>query len=158
MKSLLLAAALTVLAVPALAQAPAAAPPILKIYSSAADVQALIAKLKSLHKADNVNTADVLANDPSYRVQIEYRTGTTPATRHDGQDELLYVIDGGCVMKLGGTLNGASGADNATIDGPELRKIAKGDFILVRSGTPHQFTEVAGDLILMAVHMPVKAP
>jgi hypothetical protein len=142
MKRMLLAVCLT--ALPALAQ-PAAQP--VKLYSSAADVQALIAQARAEHKGGN--TVKIIANTPGYPVQLEFRTGTTPASVHPVQDELIEVIGGGCTLITGGTLTAAK-----TIEGGSARKVSKGDYIVVPANTPHQYTEIQGELITVAVHYP----
>ena len=155
MKSLL-AAALLLAPLPALAQS---APPPTKLYSSAADVQALIASAHAEHKGGN--TVRMVANVPGYPVQLEFRTSTTPPSIHPAQDELIEVIGGGCTLVTGGTLTGlkpgATGAKTLTataIEGGSPRKVTKGDYIFVPANTPHQYTEIQGELITVAVHMP----
>lgn len=155
MKSLL-AAALLLAPLPALAQS---APPPTKLYSSAADVEALIASARAEHKTGN--TVRMIANVPGYPVQLEFRTATTPPSIHPTQDELIEVIGGGCTLVTGGALigtkPGAAGAKTLTataIEGGTPRKVAKGDYIFVPANTPHQYTEIQGELITVAVHMP----
>ncbi len=140
----LLAAAL-LLPLPALAQP--ASPPV-KLFSSAGDVQALIAQARAEHK--DGNTVKIIGNLPGYPVQLEFRTGTTPPSVHPVQNELIEVIGGGCTLITGGTLSGG------TITGGSPRKVGKGDYVLVPANTPHQYTEIQGELITVAVHMPVK--
>jgi hypothetical protein len=154
MKGLILVAALLV-PLPALAQP--AAPT--NLFSSAADVQALIAKAKAEHKTGN--TAELVVNAQGYPMQLEYRTDTTPPSIHPTHAELIEVIDGSCTLITGGTLVGAKpGAPGAmtlggtAIEGGSSRKIAKGDYVLVPANTPHQYTDVQG-LIMMTLHMPV---
>jgi hypothetical protein len=156
MKRLILAAALLV---PLPASAQPAAPT--NLFSSAADVQALIAKAKAEHKTGN--TAELVVNAQGYPMQLEYRTDTTPPSIHPGHAELIEVIDGSCTLITGGTLVGAKpGAPGAmtlngtAIEGGSPRKIAKGDYIIVLANTPHQYTDVQG-LIMMTLHMPVEA-
>lgn len=142
MKRLILATLLMPL--PAAAQT--TAPPV-KLFSSAADVQALIAQARAEHK--DGNTVKIIGNLPGYPVQLEFRTGATPPSVHPVQDELIEVIGGGCTLVTGGTLSGGA------IQGGSARKIGKGDYVLVPANTPHQYTEIQGELITMAVHMPV---
>jgi hypothetical protein len=156
MKSLL-AAALLLAPLPAFAQS---APSPTKLYSSAADVQALIASARAEHKGGN--TVRMVANLPGYPVQLEFRTSTTPPSIHPTQDELIEVIGGGCTLVTGGTLTGlnpgAAGAKTLTataIQGGSPRKVTKGDYIFVPANTPHQYTDIQGELITVAVHMPV---
>jgi len=155
MKRILFAAALLI-PLPAFAQAP----PPTRLFSSGADVQALIAKAKAEHKSGN--TVELVVNAQGYPFQLEYRTGTTPPSIHPTHAELIEVIEGSCTLVTGGTLVGAKpGAPGAmtmggtAIEGGSPRKIAKGDYIMVPANTPHQYTEVQG-LIMMTLHMPVE--
>jgi mannose-6-phosphate isomerase-like protein (cupin superfamily) len=155
MKRLLLAAAL-------LAPLPAAAQPAAtKLYSSSAEVQALIAKAKAAHK--DGNTVELVVNAQGYPMQLEYRTATTPPSIHPHNAELIEVVEGSCTLVTGGALVGAKpGAAGAmtmggtAIEGGTSRRIAKGDYIMVPANTPHQYTDVQG-LIMMTLHMPVDA-
>lgn len=149
MRSLLLAALLTA-AIPAAAFAQEATHPA-KLFASAAEVQAALAKAKAEHKGDNTNTVEVLVSVGPYPVQLEYRTGTTAPSVHKGRAELIYVVDGGCALVTGGRLvdakEGAGGNMSGTsIVGGSSRKVSKGDYILVPPDTPHQYTDVQGAL------------
>src|SRR6185436_19506747 len=158
MKILVLAAALLV-PLPALAQS--ASPPPTKLFASAADVQALIAKAKAEHKGGN--TSKLVVNDEGYPFQLEHRTDTTPPSIHPKHAELIEIIEGSCTLVTGGKLLGAKPAapgamtqGGTAIEGGTPRKVAKGDYIMVPANTPHQYTEVNG-LIMMTLHMPVPA-
>ncbi len=157
MKRLILAA---VLLAPLPAFAQPATPPT-KLYGSAADVQALVAKAKAEHKGGN--TTELVVNAQGYPFQLEYRTGTTPPSIHPTHAELIEIIEGSCTLITGGTLVGAKPAapgamtqGGTSIEGGSSRKVAKGDYIMVPANTPHQYTEVQG-LIMMTLHMPVDA-
>jgi mannose-6-phosphate isomerase-like protein (cupin superfamily) len=134
---------------------PVLAQPADKLYASGADVQTLIAKAKADHKSDATNTVEPLALVTGYPVQLEYRTGGTPASIHPVQDEFIEVIEGACTLVTGGTLEN-KGTPTATIAGGTSRRIAKGDYVLVPANTPHQYTEVQG-LVMITLHMPVAA-
>jgi mannose-6-phosphate isomerase-like protein (cupin superfamily) len=151
-----LSAALIAAALPAAAQT---APMPIKLFSSAADVERMIAKARANHRKGN--TVETIGWDGTYRVQFEYRTGTTPPSLHKGQSELIYVIAGGCTLVTGGTLvdaktNGANMSGTA-IKGGTPRKITKGDYVLVPTDTPHWYTDVQGEFISATLHMPVAA-
>jgi len=165
MRSLLLAAALTIAipgaAIPVGAAAQERAMPA-KLFASAAEVDAALAKAKAAHKGDNTNTAEVLVSVGPYPVQLEYRTGTTAPSVHKGRAELIYVMDGGCTLVTGGKLvnakEGAGGNMSGTaIEGGSPRKVAKGDYILVPPDTPHWYTEVQGRFVSITLHMPMTA-
>ncbi len=143
-----------------LAPLPAAAQPgtaPIKLYSSAADVQALIAQARAEHKGGN--TVKIIGNVPGYPVQLEFRTSTTPPSIHPAQDELIEVIGGGCTLITGGTLTEVTPGNSKTLSGKVIeggspRKITKGDYVLVPANTPHQYTDIQGELITVAVHFP----
>lgn len=137
-----LIAALLLVPLPALAQ-----PTESRLYSSAADVERLIAEARAEHKPGN--NVKIIARVPGYPIQLEYRTATTPASIHPVQDELIEVIGGGCTLVTGGKLA------NGAIEGGMPRKVGKGDYILVPANTPHQYTEIQGELITVASHMPM---
>ena len=80
-----------------------------KLFATAAEVDAALAKAKAEHKGDDTNTVEVLVSVGPYPVQLEYRTGTTAPSLHKGQAELIYVVDGGCTLVTGGTLVGMHG-------------------------------------------------
>ena len=154
MRRLLIAALL--LPLPALAQD-------VKLFSSSADVEKLIAEARAEHKPGN--TVKIIAATPGYPVQLEYRNADTPPTVHPVQDELIEVIGGGCTFITGGKLVGVKpGAEagktvaGTAIEGGTPRKLAKGDYVMVPAGTPHWYSGIQGELITMAVHMPVTKP
>ena len=156
LKTLALAAAIGVLAVPALAQAPAA--PEMKTFTASAEVQALIAEVRKAHKAEPTLARPLLTLAP-IRAQMEYRTATGPAAVHEKEAELFYVIEGTGTLTTGGKLKdekrtNATNLTGSGIDGGQSRTVAKGDFIIVPENTPHQYTGIQGELILMSLHVP----
>lgn len=159
MKILLLAAALT-FAVPAFAFGQEAAHPA-KLFASAAEVDAALAKSRAEHKPGNAVT--VLVSVGPYPAQLEYRIpgGPPGASVHKAQAEFIYIIAGGCTLTTGGTLenpkdNGANLAGTG-ITGGTSRKIAKGDYIMVPPNTPHQYSDIQGELAMVTLHMPMAA-
>ena len=151
-----LAAALALIAVPAFAQAPAA--PEMKIFTTSADVQALIANARKIHKAEPTITQPILSLAP-YRASLEYRTATGPAAVHEKEAELFYVIEGSGTLTTGGKLKdekrqNPTNLGGTGIDGGQSRTVSKGDFIIVPEGAPHQYTDIKGELILMSLHVP----
>ena len=158
MKRVLLMAALLCAATPVIAQTTAPA----KLYSSAAEVEQAMARAAARHQGGGANTIEVLATVGTYPVQLEYRTGNTAPSVHTAQAELIYVYEGGCTMIVGGTLvnprpNGANVSGTA-VTGGSPRKLAKGDYILVPAGAPHQVTDVEGGrFVSITLHMPMQA-
>jgi len=118
----------------------------IKHYSSGAEVAAMIAKAKA--SGGNMNIP--IANDEGYPVMMEFRVKQTNASNHPTQSELVEVLEGSCVLVTGGALV------NGAIEGGTSRPIAKGDYALIPSNTPHWFMNPQG-LALMTIHMPVPA-
>ena len=167
----ILASALTLAlsAAPALAQntatatatagaaATAAAAP-MNLFAASADVQALIANARKQHKTETNFSQHILTLAP-YNANLEYRTGLAPASVHEKDAELFYVIEGSGTMVTGGTVVNPTRTNEANLSGPAIaggqtRKIAKGDFLIVPQGQPHQITQVDGELMLMTFHVP----
>jgi mannose-6-phosphate isomerase-like protein (cupin superfamily) len=138
------------------AQQPAA-----KTFTGSADVTAMIAKAKNERKPDQANFIQPLLQAAPYTANLEYRVkgvDTNPNV-HEQEAELFYVIEGGGTLTTGGKLRDErrTNATNRTgtgIDGGTSRTIAKGDFFLVPENTPHGFTDTAGTLVVMSIHIP----
>jgi mannose-6-phosphate isomerase-like protein (cupin superfamily) len=128
------------------AQQPAATD--LKTFSSSADVQALIAKAKAEHKEGQAIVMEKILSFAPYAATLEYRATGGNAAVHAKDAEMMYVIEGSGTLVTGGKMNGAK------IDEGEAHKVSKGDFLVVPQGTPHQFTETDGNLVLMTIKMP----
>lgn len=142
-----------------LAQQPNAQPPV--TFRSAADVEAMMAKAKKERKPDQANYLQQILRLAPYNVNLEYRVEgvDTPASVHEKEAEMIYVIDGACTFVTGGKLAGEkrTNATNLTgtgIDGGTPRRIAKGDYVFVPENTPHAFTKTEGSLAIMSIHVP----
>jgi mannose-6-phosphate isomerase-like protein (cupin superfamily) len=148
--------ALVLITAPAMAQAPAA--PEMKTFTSSAEVQALIANARKIHKAEPTIIQPILSLAP-YRASLEYRTATGPAAVHEKEAELFYVIDGSGTLTTGGKLKdekrtNPTNLSGTGIDGGQSRTVSKGDFLIVPEGAPHQYSDIKGELILMSLHVP----
>jgi mannose-6-phosphate isomerase-like protein (cupin superfamily) len=156
MKTLQLIATSVLFAAAALAQ-PAAQPP--KTFASSADVEALIAKAKADHKDGQAVLVQRILQLAPYNVNLEYRTSVGPASIHEKEAELFFVIDGSATMVTGGKLTeekrtNAENLSGAGIEGGESRRIVKGDYIIVPENTAHWFSKIDSTLILMSLHVP----
>jgi mannose-6-phosphate isomerase-like protein (cupin superfamily) len=145
------------LPLPLLAQ-PAPAPT--RLFTSGADIPALIAKARIDQKSPTINSVEPIATFGPYRVLLEYRTGLTPPTVHHGQAELINVLQGNATLVTGGKLTGmqpsrpgATSESGTGIEGAVPQKLTKGDYVLVPPDTAHQFQDVQGEFIIMSVHM-----
>ena len=156
------AAALALMAAPALAQPrqvpEAAAVAAAKTYTSSEEVQRLIAHAREVHKAEPTIIQPILSLAP-YRASLEYRTATGPAAVHEKEAELFYVIEGSGTLTTGGKLKdekrqNPTNLQGSGIDGGMSRAVSKGDFLIVPEGSPHQYSDIKGELILMSLHVP----
>lgn len=132
-----------------------------KTFTSAADVEAMIAKAKNERKSDQANFLQPLLRLAPYAVNLEYRVEgiDTPATVHEKEAELIFVVDGAATFTTGGKLAGekrtnATNLSGTGIEGGTPRRISKGDYIFVPENTPHAFTKTQGRLVIMSVHVP----
>jgi quercetin dioxygenase-like cupin family protein len=144
-----------------LTQAPAAQmdASMMNTFSSAADVQALLAKAKAERKEGQVMVAEHILSLAPYTANLEYRPIDGAVAVHEKEAEMVYVIDGGGTLTTGGTVVGekrtnAANLSGTAIDGGTMRTIAKGDFAIIPEGTPHQFKPANGLLVMMTLHVP----
>jgi mannose-6-phosphate isomerase-like protein (cupin superfamily) len=138
--------------------APAAAQA-MTLFASSAEVAALAAKAKAEIKPGQPILAQPIVQMGAYRANLEYRNAVGPASIHEKEAELFYVIDGSATIVTGGTLadEKRTNADNRTgtgVKGGTPRRIAKGDFVLVPENTAHWFSAIDGAVTLMSVHIP----
>ncbi len=159
MRAHLLALAFTTaLIAPAAAQT--MAPAAVKTFTSSAEVQKLIAKAKVDRKGDAPTTIEPILSLGTYHANLEYRPIAGPAALHDTENEVMYVIEGAGTITMGGqmvnpTRPNPTNQAATTISGGTDMAVAKGDFIMVPHGTPHQITAINGaPLVLMTLHMP----
>jgi mannose-6-phosphate isomerase-like protein (cupin superfamily) len=134
-----------------------------KLYSSAADVTALIERAKSVRKEGQANVVQPLLQLSPYSTNVEYRASVGNATVHVHEAEMFYVIEGSATMVTGGKLVGQTGPGGENlagtgIEGGTSRKIGKGDFIMVPENTPHWFSAIDGVLVVMSMHVPRPFP
>ena len=158
--TLLLAAALLF---PSLAFAQGAPAPDLKAMASSAEVQELIAKAKAMPPRPLISQP--IVGTGAARANLEYRAGApNPASIHDTEHELFYVIEGSGTLTSGGTLvNGKrtnpTNQSGDSITGGTNTHLAKGDFMIVPAGAAHQITADNGVAIaLMTFHAAATAP
>jgi mannose-6-phosphate isomerase-like protein (cupin superfamily) len=132
-----------------------------KTFTTAAEVDAMIARAKKERKPDQANFIQPLLTLAPYAVNLEYRVEgiDTPATVHEKEAELICVVEGAGTLMVGGKLVGekrtnASNLSGTGVEGGTPRHISTGDYIFVPENTPHAFTKTEGRLIIMSVHIP----
>jgi mannose-6-phosphate isomerase-like protein (cupin superfamily) len=147
----------------AFAQQPAAqgAAPAAKLFAGSADVTAMMAKAKSERKPDQPNFIQPIVQLAPYTANLESRVAgvKAPASVHEREAEMFYVVEGAGTLVTGGTLRDEkrTNPENLTgsgIDGGTPRRIAKGDWVMVPEKTPHWFSQVEGTIVLMSIHLP----
>lgn len=156
------ALALALLSLPLPAQAQSAAD-LAAVFASAGDVSALIAKARAERKADQPNFVQPIVKLAPYTLNLEYRMSglMAPASVHETEAEIFFVVEGTGTAITGGTLAGAkrTNPENLSgtgIDGGRTRKLAKGDVLFVPQNSPHWFSADNGPLVLMSLHLPRK--
>jgi uncharacterized protein GlcG (DUF336 family)/mannose-6-phosphate isomerase-like protein (cupin superfamily) len=110
-------------------------------YWKSQDVTAAFAKGSVLFGGDGRN----------YMVHASHRDGAGMAEVHTLDADIIYVLDGSATFVTGGTVEGgretaANEIRGTSITNGEVRRIAKGDVLIVPSGTPHWFKDVTGPL------------
>jgi mannose-6-phosphate isomerase-like protein (cupin superfamily) len=132
-----------------------------KTFTSAAEVDAMVARAKSERKPDQPNLIQPLLRLAPYTVSLEYRVEgiDTPATQHEKDAELIYVVDGAATLTVGGKLIGEKRTNPTNLSGTGVeggtpRSISKGDYIFVPENTAHAFTNTQGRLVITSVHIP----
>lgn len=132
-----------------------------KVFTSATDIAALIAKAKSERKPDQANFVQPILQLAPYNTNLEYRVAgvNANASVHERDAELFYVVEGSGSLVTGGKLRdekrtNAENLQGSGIEGGMTRHVAKGDFVVVPENTPHWFTQIDGTLVLASLHLP----
>jgi len=128
-------------------------------------VMATAAKLRK----DTGNASDVYlerhhsahpGEEYSYRIGMEHRLPNFPqnASVHEKEAELWSIIDGALTVTTGGKLvdakqNGTNWGAKS-IQGGKANRVAKGDFLMIPEGVPHQVTAVEGEATLVTFELP----
>ena len=134
--------------------------PDMKLFSSSADVQALIANAKKIRTEGQALVSQPILALAPYRVMLEYRASIGTAAIHEKEAEVFYVIEGSATLVTGGKIVNekrvnAENTNGTAIDGGASRPVSKGDFFFVPEGTAHWFSEIQSPaLVLMTRHLP----
>lgn len=154
-----LIATLLLIATVAFAQQKGANP--MKLFASSAEIAGMIEKAKKERRPDQPMLAQRIVSLAPYNASLEYRAMVAPASQHDTEAEMFYVIEGSGTLVTGGKLTketrtNAENASGEGIEGGMTQQVAKGDFIMVPEKTPHWFSKIDGTLVLMSIHLPKK--
>jgi glc operon protein GlcG len=98
----------------------------------------------------------VLVDAGTYMVHASRREGPGMAEVHLKDTDIIHVLEGSATIVTGGRV--VDGKDTAadeirggSIEGGATRRLAKGDVLVVPSGTPHWFTDVRGPFLYYVV-------
>jgi hypothetical protein len=120
---------LTLMTVAGVAQQPSAQS--IKTFASSADVAALRDKAKSERKEGQPTVSKPILQFAPYSANLEYRVAVGPASVHEREAEMFYVIDGGATLVTGGKLvnekrTNAENLGGTAIEGGRPRPSRKG--------------------------------
>lgn len=147
----------------ALAQTPAEQPkpadPTRAVFMSASDAAAAVAAAAA-KQGTAANALTTIFKIGPYTLYIEHRNPVKQvAAIHDKEAELFYVLEGGATLITGGTIvapvQRADDRIGTGIEGGTPQKMAKGDFLLIPAGIPHQITDVQGVFTPLTLHLPM---
>jgi uncharacterized protein GlcG (DUF336 family)/mannose-6-phosphate isomerase-like protein (cupin superfamily) len=87
----------------------------------------------------------------NYMVHASHRESPGMVEIHELDADIIYVLDGSATLVTGGSIEGAKTiAPNeirgTSITNGDLRRLSKGDVLIVPNGTPHWFKDVSGSL------------
>jgi mannose-6-phosphate isomerase-like protein (cupin superfamily) len=136
-------------------------PPPPKLFASAADVTAMIAKAKAERKPDQPNFIQPIVGLAPYTANLEHRVAgiPAPASVHEREAEMFYVVEGSGTLVTGGSLENPTATDLTRLNaGPsqtgvhkdgDSRKVGPKDVIIVPAGMPHRFSELDGPIVYL---------
>lgn len=92
-----------------------------------------------------------LLENGSYKVHASHREGPGVAEVHSGETDVIHVLAGSATLVTGGEVVdgksiGPEEIRGAAIRGGDTRRLQRGDVVVIPSGVPHWFREVAGPL------------
>ena len=96
---------------------------------------------KATVNAGGMSSSNVTSTD-QYRVSIVKRDKAAGALAHQGNTELLYIVEGEGTMVTGGKLIAAANGQPASIADGVTKPFVKGDIFIVPAGSPHWFAKV----------------
>ena len=126
-------------------------------FKSAAEVAAEVKKIPN----DVADKAYNVFRLPGYAINAAHRSPVSQiANQHMAQNEFFYVLDGAATLITGGRIvGGKQNGTNTTgpsIEGGTRQKMAKGDWLIVPAGVPHQFADIApAGVNLLQMYLPV---
>jgi mannose-6-phosphate isomerase-like protein (cupin superfamily) len=131
------------------------------VFFNTEKLTAMIAKAKSERKPDQGNFVQTLWAFPPYHASLEYRVHgiDTPPNVHEQDKEIIFVVQGGCTLTMGGHLRdehrtNAANRQGSAVEGGTPQHISKGSWLVVPENTPHSFTEIDDTFVIISLHVP----
>jgi len=100
---------------------------------------------------------NLIERTPQHAGILLRRTKPGNAESHTTEADVWYVIDGGCVLTLGGSVIGGKEVQPGQIHGTGISggtdyKLGKGDFMRIPPGVPHWVKKIeGGELVYIVV-------
>jgi mannose-6-phosphate isomerase-like protein (cupin superfamily) len=167
MRALTISTGLFLMGTMVIAQQPAAKPaiPEIRTYTSSGEVAAFIVRAKRERKADQVVFSQKLLSLAPYNASLEYRAIAGTASVHEREAEIFYIVEGTGTLVTGGKLVNETRKDSTNLAGTAIeggvsQTVSKGDFVIVPENTPHWFSAINGNgvLVNMTMHLPRPVP
>jgi mannose-6-phosphate isomerase-like protein (cupin superfamily) len=126
---------------------------------SAANIAAHRAKLQEVAYANITVVERPEATSPSgiaYRMAVDRRRPPQRAAAHATEGELWAIVDGAGEITTGGRIVETKNGNTVErrIEGGVVHKVAKGDFLLIPEGVPHQVTGFTPELYMVTLEIP----
>jgi mannose-6-phosphate isomerase-like protein (cupin superfamily) len=132
----------------------------MKLFGSSVEIATLIVKAARERKPNQPNFVQPVLRLAPYTLNLEYRVGglTAPASVHEHEAELFFVVNGGGTAVTGGKLKEETRGNGGNlsglgIEGGKSQVIRQGDVLFVPENTPHWF-DADGVLVLLSLHVP----
>jgi len=137
-----------------------------RLFTSAAEIDAMIARAKAnlpaALAAGRLFSGEAILELPPYRVGLEYRSSKGTPSEHKTDAEIMWVLEGSGTMNTDGALVNPHDTNPANTEGdavgnPRVNHLSKGDFVFIPQNGPHQsFTD--GVFVLATLHVPRPVP
>ena len=125
------------------------------VYYTGQQVEADIRKAP----ANDIGESEInlIERTPQHAGILLRRTKPGKAEAHTTEADVWYVIDGGCVLTTGGSINDGKEVHPGQIQGTSISggtdyKLGKGDFMRIPPGVPHWVKKIeGGELVYIVV-------
>jgi mannose-6-phosphate isomerase-like protein (cupin superfamily) len=119
------------------------------IYKSAATLDAV---LKSQMAASKGIAVSLVQLTDRTSLNIVRRSDANGPIAHRGWTEVHYIVDGGGVAEVGGTIDRSSGKAVAT--GAVQKHVKPGDIVIIPANSPHHYKDLDGFVTYYEIRFP----